>query len=361
MMTRRKHRTKSPKTVVATATSTLPTFMDHVREAQGRLFMIVLAFLAVGGAAFPFFDKIVNVIVAPLGRDQELVYLTPSGAFGFMIQVCIYVGIIGALPVIIYQLYRFIMPAVEKVNMRRALGFTLASFFLAIVGIVFAYSVILPAALYFLTSFDLYHINPMLTIDSYFSFVMTYLLAGALLFQLPLVMLMIDQIRPLKPSKLMKHQDKMLVGSFIVAAVISPTPDALNQSLLASPLVVMYQIGIIIIWAKHRKEAKRARSRTAVCAEVVAPPALPAPTAPAAAPHAVSSTVKQPALAATRATIRSVDGFVAYQPAPPHHRAMSQVAAPRQTQKTRRPLVAPQRQQAIHRMPQLSVDGFYSA
>lgn len=282
MLRRKTHRTASPKKELSNEPVQL-TFMEHIRELQGRLFVIGLAFLVAGAAAYPFFGKIINLIVSPLGKDQELVYLTPGGAFGFIIQVCIYIGIIGALPVIIYQLYRFVMPAVQKVKLRKALGFTVASVALAVTGIVFAYIVSLPAALYFLTSFNLYHINPMLTIDSYFSFVMTYLLAGALLFQLPLVMLIIDSAKPLKPSQLMKYQDKMIIASFIIAAVISPTPDALNQTLLACPLVVMYQIGILIIWWKRRKDRKLQRKAEGVKATPVGVP-LSLPVLPPSKP-----------------------------------------------------------------------------
>lgn len=238
------------------------TFMDHVRELQGRLFAIAIVFVLISAAAYPFFEHIVNFLLAPLGPDHQLVYLTPGGAFSFIIQVCLYVGVIGSLPVIIYHLFRFLMPAVKQVSLRRVLIFTLASFGLAIVGILFAYFVSLPAALYFLTGFDIYHIDPMLTIDSYFSFVMAYMLAGALLFQLPLVMFLIDLIKPLIPKKLMNFQRHIIVGSFVVAAIISPTPDALNQTLLASPIVVMYQVGIFLIFIKHRKKRK-ATSRVA--------------------------------------------------------------------------------------------------
>lgn len=230
------------------------TFLQHVQELQLRLFAVALVFLAIAGAAFPFFDNIVAILLAPLSSDQELVYLTPGGAFTFMMQVCLYVGLIGSLPVIIYHLYRFIMPAVQQVVFRRAVLYTVASFALALVGIFFAYAVSLPAALYFLTGFDLYHINPMLTIDSYLSFIMTYILAGALLFQLPLLIMIINSVTPLKPSKLMSFQPKMLLGSFIVAAIISPTPDVVNQALLALPVVAMYQLGIVMVLIKNRKK-----------------------------------------------------------------------------------------------------------
>lgn len=238
----------------------LPTLMDHLHELQSRLFSTVLVFILVAGAAYPFFDKIAAMLMAPLKKGQELVYLTPGGAFSFIIKVCVYIGIIGTLPIIIFHIYRFVMPAAKKVHLRTVLKYTVSSLFLAICGIIFAYYVSLPASLYFLTSFDLNHINPMLTIDAYFSFVMTYLLAGALLFQLPLVMLIVNSVKPLTPKKLMSKQRHMILISFIVAAVISPTPDALNQTLLASPVVVMYQLGIIMIWLTNRRRSKREKA-----------------------------------------------------------------------------------------------------
>ena len=241
----------------------LPTLMDHLKELQGRLFSTVLVFLLIAAAAYPFFGVVTEFLMAPLKEGQELVYLTPGGAFSFIIKVCAYIGLVGVLPVLIFHAYRFFMPAVRQVLLRTVLGYTVASFLLAIVGIAFAYYVSLPAALQFLTGFNLNHIDPMLTIDSYFSFIMTYMLAGALLFQLPLIMLIINTATPLTPSKLMKAQGKIILGSFIVAAAISPTPDAVNQTLLAAPLVVMYQFGIILIAVKNRKRKRAAAAEAA--------------------------------------------------------------------------------------------------
>lgn len=212
--------------------------------------------------AYPFFDTIVSFLLAPLGEDHKLVYLIPGGAFGFIIQACMYIGFVMVLPLVIYNLYRFIMPVVNRVTMRRAVGFTFASFILAVVGMAFAYYISLPAALYFLTGFELHHIDPMLTIDSYFGFIMMYMFVGAVLFQIPLIMLLINGFTPLGPKKLMRHMDKIVLGSFIVAAIISPTPDVINQTLLASPMIVMYQVGVVLIWLRNRKKsAKKAEAQ----------------------------------------------------------------------------------------------------
>lgn len=232
------------------------TFGEHLKEMQVRFFTVLVIFLVSGLLTLPFFDTIVNIIIKPLGDTQKLVYLTPGGAFNFMIQSCLLVGAVFTLPAIIYNLYRFIMPAMKMNYWLTALRYTISSFFLAIVGILFSYYILLPAAIHFLTSFNLYHIDPMLTVDSYFSFVMTYIGVSALLFQIPLVILIINGVTPLKPSKLMSHQGKIILGSFIAAAIISPTPDALNQTILASPMVIMYQVGIILVWLKNREARK---------------------------------------------------------------------------------------------------------
>jgi len=309
-------RKRTPDTAVKNGVASMPTFLDHVRELQSRLFAIILIFIILSAAAYPFFDKIVGVLVAPLGKEYQLVYLTPGGAFTFIIQLCLYIGFIAALPAIIYHVYRFIMPIVNKVTFRAAVTYTIVSFVLAGIGIVFAYVVSLPAALYFLTNFNLYHINPMLTIDSYLSFVMTYLLVGALLFQIPLLMMIIHGVKPLKPKKLMSYQGKIILVSFIIAAVVSPTPDALNQTLLASPMILMYQAGIFLIWFKNKRAVSRVQNRALLPMEPVVEPTVSsrpvlthaqAPVQRSAEP-VVNSTL--PVVAIQKRTVaRSIDGF----------------------------------------------------
>ena len=182
-------RTNSP----SRQSGSTPVFMDHVRELQWRLAVVALAFLVTAAAVYPFFDKIVALLLKPLGGDLSLVYLTPGGAFNFAIQVCIYAAAIGTLPVALYHSYRFVMPAIERTTFKSVLGYSLSSLLLAASGVTFSYTLALPAAIHFLTSFNLKNISPMLTIDSYLSFVMTYILAGALLFQLPLIMVKIGR------------------------------------------------------------------------------------------------------------------------------------------------------------------------
>lgn len=278
----------------------------HLRELRNRLIAVVLVFLLFAAAAYPFFDVIIKALLAPLGKEQQLVYLTPGGAFGLMIQVCLYVACIFAAPVLLYNLYRFIMPAVKRATMKVALGYTLASFVLALVGLAFSYFVTLPAALGFLTNFNLYHINPMLTVDGYLAFVMAYLIAGALLFQLPLVMLIINSGTTLRPKKLMSFQPYLLLASFVIAAIITPTPDVLNQTLLALPVVIMYQLGIVVVMLRNKSQSKRrnARQEQPAVASAAKPPETPRRSLP---PATVAADSKQPR--PSRQARRTMDVF----------------------------------------------------
>lgn len=300
-----------------------PVFMDHIRELQWRLAIVALAFLATGAAVYPFFDKIVALLLKPLGNNLSLVYLTPGGAFNFAVQVCIYAAMIGALPVALYHIYRFVMPAVEKTTLRGVFGYSLSSLLLAAVGVAFSYFLALPAAIQFLTSFDLKNISPMLTVESYLSFVMTYLLAGALLFQLPLFMTIINRIKPMTPRMLMSGQRHVILWSVVFAAVISPTPDAVNQLLLAVPIIVMYQVSIVIILLKNRKRADK-KSKDGLLTRSVADNELVNHTAKEIKPCPMEAKkesvrseletpilVKKPASSHALVNHRSLDGFVA--------------------------------------------------
>ncbi|PLS80568.1 twin-arginine translocase subunit TatC [Candidatus Saccharibacteria bacterium] len=233
--------------------------MDHVYELRGRLFWIAVIFLVGSAAAYPYYHAIIDFLVAPLG-NQKLYYLTPVGGFSFIIKVCTYVGMVLTLPAAIYHLYKYLQPVVGQVKGRVVLGYVLFSLLLAIGGTAFAYYVILPAALHFLTNFDVKDVTAMLTVDSYLSFVITYLLGAAVLFQLPIVLLIINAITPLSPKGLMKYQRYVLLGAFVAAAIISPTPDITNQTLLAVPIIIMYQLGIILIWIRNafKKSPKKA-------------------------------------------------------------------------------------------------------
>lgn len=303
----KKRRSQKPKpTANSSAPSQLPTFLEHVYELRRRLFWVVAVIFGASAAAYPFLDTVLGVLTAPLG-GQQLYYLTPIGGFSFSIKICFYIGILVAVPFIMYHLYRYLEPLMGSRLRRSALFYVGFSSLLAASGVVFAYFISLPGALHFLTGMDLKNIQAMLTVDSYLTFVMTYLLGAALLFQIPLLLLIINTMTPLKPSKLMKLQRFVIVGAFIVAAIISPTPDIMNQILLALPIVVMYQFGVALVWLQNRARARQRSTSTE--------PQVPVAPIPVPAPAVATPRTGLPAPRPTPRPLR-VDGFAPVRPAP---------------------------------------------
>lgn len=236
--------------------------IQHVHELQKRLTWSVLAVVAGAVAAYSVNGWLLHAIQHPLG--QTLYYTSPMGGFNFLLKLCLAFGFISALPVILYNIFAFLGPLLKKHHKLLIVSYTLWSFNLACAGVLFAYFVSLPSALHFLSQFGGQSIQSLITVDEYFNFALAYLAGFALIFQVPLLILFINRIKPLKPSKMMKAQRFIILFSFIGAAILTPTPDPLNQTIMALPAVLLYQVGIILVWANNRSKAKRRVTRPSV-------------------------------------------------------------------------------------------------
>jgi sec-independent protein translocase protein TatC len=228
-------------------------FFEHIRELRRRI-MWSLLFIGVGaGVGYYLYEKLLYVLQLPYGH--ELYYTTPTGALSFLIKVCLTFGFIVGLPMLTYQLLAFIAP-IAKMHTRRIIAlYLLASVSLAAAGIGFAYFVSLPAALHFLVNFG----NPdsvqaLITANEYFNFVLSYLAGFAVLFQIPLIMMGVNRITPQKPLKLLKGTKYVVLLSFIVAAILTPTPDPFNQAIMAGPMIVLYlaSIGLVAVFGRQK-------------------------------------------------------------------------------------------------------------
>lgn len=242
--------------------TTKKPFIEHVHELQKRLTWSVLA-LGIGSAiAYAFHEPLLLLVQQPLG--QTLYYTSPTGGFSFLFKVCLAAGFILALPIILYHTFGFLGPLLRRRQRTVIVAYTAWSFNLAFAGVIFAYFISLPAALHFLAKFGGSGVQSLITVDEYFNFALAYLAGFALLFQLPLIILFINRIKPLKPSKMMSAQRYVILISFIVAAILTPTPDPFNQLLMAAPAIVMYQVGVILVTVSNRHQRRQYRRRQAV-------------------------------------------------------------------------------------------------
>ena len=238
--------------------ATQKVFADHISELRMRITWVVLVFIVTSAVAYNYRDFLVNLVLAPLG-DQKLVYLTPAGGFSFIFQITMYAGAVVTAPLLIYHLYRFVVPALPTHAQRHSLKVVASAIVLMLAGVAFGYFVAVPAALHFLTTFAGTYVEASLTADSYLSFILAYVAGLGVLFQLPLLLVFWNWISPMGPKKLMSSERFVVVFAFIAAAIMTPTPDILNQSLIAVPIIGIYQLGVISVLVANHARARRDR------------------------------------------------------------------------------------------------------
>ena len=339
------------------------SFSDHIGELRRRAFFVAIVFLVASALAYNYRDLLVELIMKPLG-DEKLIYLTPGGGFNFIFQVTLYAGLIAAAPMLIYQLYGFIRPALPSRAQRSSGKVVIAAFLLMACGVAFGYFVAVPSALNFLSTFAGADIAASLTADSYLGFFLAYIAGLGVLFQLPLLLLFFHWIHPMTPGKLLKSERFVILFAFVASAIITPTPDVLNQSMIAVPLIAIYQLGVIVVllgvYKDHRRHRKldRVPNKQAAARSIAAATDLkPAPLArqpqlakqmkpPAGYRHPV-----MPKVQSIQASRPRIDGFMAtprtaqVRPVVPPARHVSQPLA------RKRPVSTPYKRQ-------LSIDGF---
>lgn len=227
-------------------------FKEHVSELRRRLYYVSLTIGIGAMCAYFVQQQVVNILLKPAG-SQRFIYTTPGGGIDFLFRVCIYSGIIISLPVIVYNLLAFVTPMMDAASKQFITIMTIASGILAVFGVLFGYFVGLPTALHFLLhQFSTVQIRPLVTIQSYLSFVIAYALGAALIFQLPIILICINRIHPLSPQKLFHYERWVILVAFIMAGLMNPTPNLISQLIVAGPFIIVYQVGIGIIYFMNK-------------------------------------------------------------------------------------------------------------
>jgi len=275
---------------------------QHLKELRRRFFIVALFFIIGACLAYTFQEQVISAVLTPL-HGQKLVYLNPAGGFNFIFLISIYAGLALAIPILIQQLYAFVRPALPNTAQKKSSFLIIGSFLLLVAGILFGYFVAVPSALTFLYSFADAYIDASLTAESYLNFIIAYTIGIGLVFQIPLLLLLINSIKPLTPGGLMKSEKWVLLISVVVAAIITPTPDPVNQLIIAGPVIIVYQIGVVIILTsihkKYRASKKLAKKALRSSAKAQKPTAQS--PKPVGAPHRAPKPVLQAAQPMQRA------------------------------------------------------------
>jgi sec-independent protein translocase protein TatC len=286
--------------------------IHHVREIQLRLLAIVGILILGMIVGYMYYEPLFEFIKAPL--NGPLHYTSPAGSFTFIIKICMMVGIIAALPIAVYNVIMFIQPAlVRRLSKLRVYLTTLASLLLAGVGAAFGFLIIIPLALRFFYKFQVDGLVAIISADEYLRFVVGVIITFVLIFQLPLLISLIDHITPLKPKKLLKLEKYIIVGSVFIGVVVPFALDPTVQLLIASPIIILYNLSILIVMVQHGFRRKRTKPVPAPLASNDAkehspePPRVRQPEMPVTASASPVASVA-PITTEPRKVVRSMDG-----------------------------------------------------
>lgn len=219
----------------------------HLAELRTCLIVSVIAVAISFAISFYFSEELLRFLTRLINEENrpQFIFFTPAEALWTNFKVAMFAGIILAFPVILYEIWRFIYPALHEKERKYALPFLISGVVFFAIGLVFCYAVVLKYALNFLMSYKTADLTPLISIGSYLDFVMKFMLAFGLIFELPLAIIFLTKIGLLTPQFLSKNRKYAILINFVVAAILTPTPDVFNQLLMAVPLIVLYELGIL--------------------------------------------------------------------------------------------------------------------
>lgn len=230
------------------------TFVEHLEELRVRLLISIAAFAAATAVSFVFVERILAALIRPV---KQVVFLAPAEAFLVRLKVAALSGVFLSLPVILFQLWRFVSVGLTPSERRYALSLLPVSLLLFVGGGAFAFFTILPVGVGILLGYQIPGVlEPMISIQAYTSFATAFVLAFGLVFQLPVVILFLARIGVVSPAKLAAGRKYALLAIVVASAALTPGTDVFSQLLMAGPTYLLYEASI---WVARLVAPKRPR------------------------------------------------------------------------------------------------------
>ena len=226
------------------------TFTDHLAELRSRLIKSGIALILGMSVCTWYIDGIIAFLTAPVAT---LYVMKPAEAFLIYMKVVLWSGAIVASPVLFYQFWAFLLPAFTTHEKKMLALFVPLSVLFFLGGIVFAFFIVLPQGLRFFMTFATASVHPLWSLESYLDFAILMVLPFGIIFNLPMILIALAQMGFITSPQLRKLRKYIIVLAFIIAAIITPTTDIISQSLLAVPVLLLYEVSLVLIRYGLRK------------------------------------------------------------------------------------------------------------
>ncbi len=242
------------------------TFFEHLIELRKRIINSLLAIAVCAAGSWFLAPKVVDLIAKPVqvalkahGYDSQLIYTGPTDYLGLLIKLSIYIGLVLASPVVVYQVWMFVAPALYKHERSAVTGFVFSTVVLFVAGIAFGFFMALPHILGFLVGFQGpgAAVKPLIHINDYFDLVLLVLVALGLVFELPVLIFLLCYFGIVTPKFLVQNTKYAILVITIVASIVTPTPDALTMLLVMLVMLALYFLGVAVAWIALRNRGKQ--------------------------------------------------------------------------------------------------------
>jgi len=243
----------------------MPTmgFLDHLEELRKRIIYSIVAMVVGFFACWGYAENIYEIMQRPImealhsnGLSAKLVYLNPTEPFNLYLKVGFMAGLFVASPFVLYQLWCFISPGLYRNEKRYVLPFMVSTIALFLAGGYFGYKVVLPQALVFLIGYGK-DFQPMITLTEYSSLFLTIIVGLGIIFEMPILVFFLSLMGIVSAGWMWHNIRYSILGIFVVAAIVSPTPDILNMCIFAAPMVGLYMLSTGIAYIVHPAQRQK--------------------------------------------------------------------------------------------------------
>lgn len=247
-------------------------FLQHLEELRSRLIRSVLGLCVGFCVCLVFSERLFSVLAKPiiglLPPDTTLVFTSLPDPFFINLKIAFFAGLFLTLPYVLYQLWLFIYPGLHEHERRLALPFIMCATLLFYLGAAFAYFLVFPAAFKFFLGWQSEVLKPMIAIREYVSLVVLLMAAFGAVFETPIVIVFLGLLGIFNSGHLKKGRRYFIVLAFIIAAILTPTPDVINQTLMAVPMLLFYEVGIqVLVLFEKKRERERKKEEAEAAAE----------------------------------------------------------------------------------------------
>ncbi len=233
------------------------TAIEHLEELRRRILACLAVIVAATGVGLWLSGRLIEWLKRPAGDLlPKLAFFAPTEALVAHVQVAVLFGLTLSTPVLLYQIWAFVAPGLKPPERRAGLMAVAAATILFLLGGAFAYIFLLPAFLRFLLTIGAPSMEPVISINRYVSFVIGVMMGCAVMFELPVVALLLVRFGWLTPETMQRQRGIAIIVIMVIAAIVTPTTDAVSLLVMAVPLLVLYEVSIILAKMMTRRSAR---------------------------------------------------------------------------------------------------------